>query len=96
MGDAAAHDRDRGHGRGLVQGGDAYVMESLLLRPSEVSVRLGLSRSKVYRMIECGELPSLRMGRAVRVPRKAFEEWLSRVEREYAEFEPRVLDGGLR
>jgi excisionase family DNA binding protein len=67
----------------------------MLLRPAEVSVLLGLSRSKVYRMIECGELPSLRIGRAVRVPRRAFEDWLRRAERECADWTPRVVDGGL-
>jgi excisionase family DNA binding protein len=72
------------------------VVESLLMRPGEVSVRLGLSRSKVYRMIERRELPSLRIGRAVRVPRPAFEDWLSRVERECGDWTPRVVDGGLR
>jgi excisionase family DNA binding protein len=70
--------------------------DRLALRPSEVAARLGLSRSKVYRMIECGELPSLRIGRSVRVPCKAFEDWLSRAERECAEWAPRVVDGGLR
>jgi excisionase family DNA binding protein len=72
------------------------VGERLLLTPAEVAVRLGLSRSKVYRMIERGELPSLRIGRAVRVPCRAFEEWLRCVERESADWTPRVVDGGLR
>jgi Helix-turn-helix domain len=47
-------------------------------------------------MIERGELPSLRIGRAVRVPRRAFEDWLSQVEQECVEFTPRVVRGGLR
>jgi excisionase family DNA binding protein len=70
--------------------------DRMLLRPAEVSVLLGLSRSKVYRMIESGELPSLRIGRAVRVPRRAFEDWLTRAERESTDWRPRVVDGGLR
>lgn len=39
-----------------------------LLCPAEVAERLGCSRSKVYRMLEDGELASIRLGKLIRVP----------------------------
>lgn len=48
-----------------------------LLRIEEVQAVLGVGRSKVYDMIRRGELPTLRIGRLVRVPRWALEAWIS-------------------
>jgi excisionase family DNA binding protein len=51
-------------------------MESLLLRPDEVQRAIGMSRTVVYGMIATGELPVVRIGRSVRVPRDALERWV--------------------
>ena len=51
-------------------------MEKILLKPKEVTQYLGLSKSKVYEMITTGQLPSIRIGRCVRVPAKALEQWV--------------------
>ena len=56
-------------------------MERLLLKPSEVQERLGVGRSMVYGMLACGDLPSVRIGRLVRVPSKALEEWIEERQR---------------
>ena len=48
----------------------------LLLRAEEVAQMLGLGRSKVYEMMAKSELPVVRIGTAVRVPRKALEAWI--------------------
>lgn len=48
--------------------------QPIMLRPAEVAALLALSRSEVYRMIERGEIPSVRIGRSVRVPRRWVEE----------------------
>jgi excisionase family DNA binding protein len=50
--------------------------EPLLLRPDEVAKELGLSPSKVYRMLDAHELPALHIGAAVRVPRDELKEWI--------------------
>jgi excisionase family DNA binding protein len=50
--------------------------EPLLLRAREVAVLLGLGRSKVYEMLQAGELPTVRIGSAVRVPKKLLEQWI--------------------
>lgn len=43
--------------------------ERWLLKADEVALLLGLGRSKVFAMIWAHELPVVRLGRAVRVPR---------------------------
>ena len=48
--------------------------EPIMLRASQVAVLLGLSRSEVYRLIERGDIPAVRFGRSVRVPRKWVEQ----------------------
>jgi excisionase family DNA binding protein len=51
-------------------------MTALLLKPLEVAELLGLSRSKVFEMLAAEDLPVVRIGRAVRVPRGDLEEWI--------------------
>ena len=51
---------------------------TLLLRPDEVAKITGWCRSKVYAMAASGEIPALRCGRSVRVPRAALEKWIAR------------------
>jgi excisionase family DNA binding protein len=48
-----------------------------LLRPHEVQMLLRIGRSKVYEMIAHGELPVVRIGRAVRIPRRELERWIA-------------------
>ena len=51
--------------------------DKALLRAEEVARVLGIGRSKAYEMIARGELPSLRIGRLVRVPRHALDRWIA-------------------
>ncbi len=52
-------------------------MSRELLRVHEVAWLLGIGRSKTYELIARGDLPSLRIGRLVRVPRHALEQWIA-------------------
>ena len=47
-----------------------------LLRATEVAALLGLGRSKVYDMMKRGQLPVVRIGKAIRVPAHALDEWI--------------------
>jgi excisionase family DNA binding protein len=47
-----------------------------LLRADEVVDLTGWSRAKVYAMAQAGEIPSLRVGRSVRIPLGALERWI--------------------
>jgi excisionase family DNA binding protein len=48
----------------------------LLLKADEVAKMLGLGRTKIYDMMGGGELPVVRIGSAVRVPRKQLLDWI--------------------
>jgi excisionase family DNA binding protein len=50
--------------------------DKLLLRAEDVQQLLGIGRWKVYEMITRGELPVLRIGRLIRVPRPALDDWI--------------------
>lgn len=50
--------------------------ESELLRVAEASQLLSLSRTKVYEMAEKGEIPVVRIGTAVRIPRRKLLDWI--------------------
>ena len=51
-------------------------LEPLLLKATEAGKLLGLGRSKVFAMVAAGELPAIRIGRSVRIPRQALERWI--------------------
>ncbi len=51
-------------------------LEPLLLRPAEVADVLGIARSRAYRLCSTGELPTVRLGKSVRVPLKALKQWV--------------------
>ncbi len=62
--------------------------QPILLRPEEVQVLLGISRSQVYELMRTGRLPVVRIGRSVRVPTA---QLLAQVEK--GDFETPEFDG---
>lgn len=57
-------------------------MDKLLLKPIEVAEVLRIGRSLVYVMLATGELPSIRIGRCIRIPRASLEKWIIDQEKE--------------
>ena len=55
-------------------------MDKLLLKPSEVTQILGIGRSLVYDLIAQKEIPSIRLGRCIRVPSESLRQWISEQE----------------
>jgi excisionase family DNA binding protein len=51
-------------------------MEKLLLRISEAAEAVGLGKTKFYELVQAGEVPSVRIGRSVRVSAEALHEWV--------------------
>jgi len=51
--------------------------QELLLRIDAAAERLAVSRATLYRLLQRGELPTVRIGSAVRVPVSAIERWLA-------------------
>ena len=51
-------------------------MEQILLTVTEAAKRLSLGRATAYQLAQRGELPVVRIGRTVRVPARALDEWV--------------------
>jgi excisionase family DNA binding protein len=54
------------------------VTERLLLTVEEAARHLGIGRTLAWRLVREGELPVVRLGRCVRVPWQALQEWVAR------------------
>jgi len=52
-------------------------MEKLLLRPNEAAELLGVGRSTIYALLASGDVPSVRVGRSVRLPLEALKQWVA-------------------
>jgi excisionase family DNA binding protein len=53
-------------------------MESLTYTVDEVAALLGIARGKAYQHVRAGDIPSIRMGKRVLIPRDRFHAWLNR------------------
>ncbi len=58
----------------------------MLLTVEEAARRLGIGRSLAWRLVQEGEIPSVRLGRLVRVPMRQLEEWLQAQSREQTKY----------
>lgn len=52
------------------------VREPMLLTVRDVEAELQLGRTRTYELLRSGELPVIRLGRALRVPRHALRRWI--------------------
>jgi excisionase family DNA binding protein len=74
----------RGRGRGLGEPAPHPVPtapepeQPWLLDSHDVARLLGIGRTKTFQMMATAELPTVRIGRCVRVPREALLLWISR------------------
>ena len=56
-------------------------MDKLLLTPVEAAKALGIGRSKVYEVMQAGQLKSVRIGNCRRIPLDALHELLADLRR---------------
>jgi excisionase family DNA binding protein len=49
---------------------------------AEVAEMLSITKREIYYMVEAGELPGVKIGRAVRIPLGSLEEWIADKEAE--------------
>jgi len=47
-----------------------------LLRAADLQELLGLSRAKIYRLMQENVLPTVRIGGSIRVPQRALAQWI--------------------
>jgi excisionase family DNA binding protein len=57
---------------------DRPLGEVRLLTVAEVAAIMRLSKMTVYRMVNSGQLPALKVGRSVRIPEHVVDEYLRR------------------
>jgi excisionase family DNA binding protein len=50
----------------------------LMVTPTEAARLLSIGRTKIYQLIATGVLPSVHIGRSVRVPVDALRKWIAR------------------
>ena len=55
-------------------------MDKLLLRPAEVGALTGMGKSKTYELIAAGIIPSVRIGKSVRVPADRLRRWVEELQ----------------
>ena len=54
------------------------MWKKLLLSPDETCEVLGVKRSKLFKMLDTGEIPSIKVGRLRRIPVASLQEWVER------------------
>jgi len=54
------------------------MSEPLLLRAEEAAKLLQVGRNKVYELAAAGEIPSLHVGRQLRIPLEELRQWIRR------------------
>ena len=52
--------------------------DRLLLTVEEAARRLGIGKTLAWELVWAGVLPSVRLGRCVRIPLAALEDWVAR------------------
>ena len=58
------------------------MTDRLLLRPSEAGEAIGVSRSKAYKLIAAGKIPSVKVAAAFLVPVDGLKAWINRQVKE--------------
>ena len=57
-------------------------ISDLLLKPEAAAQALNIGRSKIYQLMEAGEIESVKIGRSRRISVKALEEFTEKLTRE--------------
>lgn len=48
-----------------------------VLKPADVAPLLGVTTWRIYQLIAAGDIPAIRLGGALRIPRTAWEAWIA-------------------
>ena len=61
------------------------MTDRILYSCTEAAALMGLGRSLVYQLVMRGDLHSIKLGRARRIPAKALDEYIQRLQSEQSE-----------
>lgn len=53
------------------------MTEKIALTVTEAAQALGIGRTVAYDLIRRGEIPHVRIGRSIRIPRASLDSWLT-------------------
>lgn len=67
-----------------------------MLKVKDIQHICNISRSEAYKLVNSGEFPIVRIGRAIRIPRLKFEEWLQKNKKWYHKSKKGVVLMGKR
>jgi excisionase family DNA binding protein len=51
--------------------------DKAFLRVSDLAPVLDVTAGRIYQLIADGEIPAVKVGGAIRIPRQAWEQWLA-------------------
>ena len=60
----------------IQNGTEKRPLESRTYTVSEIARILGVSRTQAYRLVQEGLFKSVRIGNAIRIPKRSFDKWL--------------------
>ena len=52
-------------------------MEKMTMTVQEMAECLGIGRNMAYELVKNGRVPFLKIGRQIRIPKRAFDAWLA-------------------
>ena len=52
-------------------------MEKEFLTAAEAGYALGVTANRIYQLVKAGEIPSVRIGGAVRIPKALWDGWVA-------------------
>ena len=61
---------------GIQNGTERRPLECRTYTVNEVARILGVSRTQAYRLVQEGLFKSVRIGNAIRIPKRSFDKWL--------------------
>ncbi|OAI43520.1 hypothetical protein AYO38_02640 [bacterium SCGC AG-212-C10] len=56
--------------------------DPILLNVVDAATTLSISRSRLYELLARGDIPTIHIGRLRRIPRRALEDYVERLERD--------------
>jgi excisionase family DNA binding protein len=66
----------------LISQGRKMTISDLLLKPEAAAQALNIGRSKIYQLMEAGEIESVKIGRSRRISVKALEAFTEKLTQE--------------
>ena len=54
-------------------------MENFLLTPREVQTRISIGKTRFFELVRAGHIPTLRVGRSLRIRQQDLEKWIDRL-----------------